>query len=39
MDDYYDLLGVDADAAVTDIRAAYRDRKAEVSGRDDDNAS
>src|SRR5438105_12497160 len=38
MDNYYDLLGVDADAPVADIRAAYRDRKAEVSGRDDDEA-
>src|SRR6266480_4671797 len=38
MDNYYDLLGVDADAPVADIRAAYRDRKAEVSGRDDDDA-
>ena len=37
-DDYYDLLGVEADAPVADIRAAYRERKAEVSGRDDDDA-
>ncbi len=27
MDDYYSLLGVDADASVDDIRGAYRDRK------------
>src|SRR5579862_5090515 len=26
--DYYELLGVDADAPVDDIRAAYRDKKA-----------
>src|SRR5689334_24748348 len=38
MDDYYDLLGVEADAPVADIRAAYRERKAEVSERDDDDA-
>jgi uncharacterized RDD family membrane protein YckC len=37
-DDYYDLLGVEADAPVADIRAAYRERKAEVSERDDDDA-
>jgi uncharacterized RDD family membrane protein YckC len=28
MDDYYDLLGVESDAARDEIRAAYRDRKA-----------
>ena len=28
MDDYYELLGVDADADTDDIRVAYRDRKA-----------
>ena len=28
MDDYYDLLGVESDAARDDIRTAYRDRKA-----------
>jgi uncharacterized RDD family membrane protein YckC len=38
MDDYYDLLGVEADAPVADIRAAYRERKAEMSQRDDDDA-
>ena len=38
MDDYYDLLGVEPDAPVDDIRAAYRDRKAEVSARSDDDA-
>jgi hypothetical protein len=27
-DDYYDMLGVDEDAAVDDIRAAYRDKRA-----------
>ena len=27
MDDYYSLLGVDADATVDDIRGAYRERK------------
>src|SRR2546426_1059757 len=37
-EDYYDLLGVAADAPVADIRAAYRERKAEVSERDDDDA-
>src|SRR5262249_51511246 len=37
-DDYYDLVGVEADAPVADIRAAYRERKAEVSDRDDDDA-
>ena len=31
MDDYYELLGVDADAPVDDIRAAYRDKKAAVA--------
>jgi hypothetical protein len=36
--DYYDLLGVEPDAPVADIRAAYRDRKAEVSARSDDDA-
>ncbi len=32
MDDYYDLSGVEPDAPVADIRAAYRDRKAAVVG-------
>jgi curved DNA-binding protein CbpA len=27
MDDYYSLLGIDAEASVDDIRGAYRDRK------------
>jgi curved DNA-binding protein CbpA len=36
--DYYDLLGVEPDAPVSDIRAAYRERKAEVADRDDDDA-
>jgi hypothetical protein len=27
MDDYYSLLGIDADASVEDIRGAYRERK------------
>ncbi len=40
MDDYYSLLGVDADAPVEDIRGAYRTRKegldtASEAGRDD----
>jgi len=30
MDDYYDLLGVDADASVDDIRGAYRERKSDI---------
>jgi curved DNA-binding protein CbpA len=29
-DDYYEMLGVDEDAAVDDIRTAYRDKRAEV---------
>ncbi len=37
-DDYYDLLGVDVDAPVADIRAAYREKKAAVAERDDDDA-
>jgi curved DNA-binding protein CbpA len=37
-DDYYDLLGVDADAPVADIRAAYRDKKAAVSDAGTDEA-
>jgi hypothetical protein len=31
VDDYYDLLGVDGDAPVDEIRAAYRDKKAAVA--------
>jgi hypothetical protein len=38
MDDYYDLLGVEPDAEVGDIRSAYRERKAEVADRTDDDA-
>jgi hypothetical protein len=37
-DDYYDLLGVEPDAAVSDIRAAYREKKAAVDERGDDDA-
>ena len=29
--DYYELLGVDEDAPVDDIRSAYRERKAAVT--------
>ncbi len=36
--DYYELLGVDEDAPVDDIRAAYRDKKAEVDGRGTEDA-
>jgi curved DNA-binding protein CbpA len=32
--DYYELLGVDEDAQVDDIRAAYRDKKAAVTGNE-----
>ncbi len=35
VDDYYELLGVDADAPVGDIRAAYRDKKAAVAADKD----
>ena len=38
MDDYYELLGVDADAPVDDIRAAYRDKKAAVADTGTDAA-
>jgi len=38
VDDYYQLLGVDADAPVDDIRAAYRDKKAAVSEKGTDQA-
>ena len=34
MDDYYSLLGVEPDAPVDDIRAAYRDKKAAIVGDD-----
>ena len=36
--DYYELLGVDADAPVDDIRAAYRDKKAAVADTGTDAA-
>src|SRR5262245_50839915 len=35
MDDYYELLGVDSDAATTDIRSAYRDKKAALDAKGD----
>jgi len=35
---YYELLGVDADAPVNDIRAAYRDKKAAVTDTGTDKA-
>jgi hypothetical protein len=38
VDDYYQLLGVDADAPVDDIRAAYRDKKAAVAEKGTDQA-
>ncbi len=38
MDDYYELLGVDEDAPVDDIRSAYRDKKAAVDTSAGDNA-
>ena len=38
MDDYYELLGVDEDAPVDDIRSAYRDKKAEVDASAGGNA-
>ena len=38
MDDYYELLGVDDDAPVDDITAAYRDKKAEVAALGTDAA-
>jgi curved DNA-binding protein CbpA len=38
MDDYYDLLGVEPDAPVADIRTAYREKKAAITERDDDDA-
>src|SRR6266446_7872408 len=38
MDDYYELLGVDEDAPVDDIRSAYRDKKAAVDTSAGDEA-
>jgi hypothetical protein len=38
MDDYYELLGVEDDAPVDDIRAAYRDKKAAVDTSAGDDA-
>jgi curved DNA-binding protein CbpA len=38
MADYYELLGVDVDAPVDDIRAAYRDKKAAVADSGTDAA-
>jgi curved DNA-binding protein CbpA len=35
MDDYYTLIGVEPDAPVDDIRAAYRDKKAAIVGTTD----
>ncbi len=35
MDDYYSLMGVEPDAPVDDIRAAYRDKKAAIVGATD----
>jgi uncharacterized RDD family membrane protein YckC len=35
MDDYYSLMGVEPDAPVDDIRAAYRDKKAAIVGTTD----
>jgi len=35
MDDYYSLLGVDADAPTADIRSAYRDKKAALEAKND----
>jgi len=34
MDDYYALLGVDADASVDEIRGAYRERKGDIDTTD-----
>jgi curved DNA-binding protein CbpA len=34
MDDYYALLGVDADASVDEIRGAYRERKGDIDTSD-----
>src|SRR5437763_13506651 len=38
MDDYYELLGVDEDAPVDDIRSAYREKKASVDTSAGDDA-
>jgi hypothetical protein len=38
VDDYYELLGVDVDAPVGDIRTAYRDKKAAVANQGTDQA-
>jgi uncharacterized RDD family membrane protein YckC len=38
MDDYYSLLGVDADARTDDIRSAYREKKAALGSGDNDSA-
>ena len=38
MDDYYELLGVDEDAPVDDIRSAYREKKAAVDTSAGDDA-
>ncbi|MGO9876048.1 MAG: RDD family protein [Acidimicrobiia bacterium] len=38
MDDYYELLGVDVDAPVGDIRTAYRDKKAAVANQGTEQA-
>lgn len=38
MDDYYELLGVEEDAPVDDIRTAYRDKKAAIDTSTNDAA-
>ena len=38
MDDYYEILGVDEDAPVDDIRTAYRDKKAAIDTSANDAA-
>ena len=38
MDDYYDMLGVDADASTDDIKAAYREMKDGLAASTDDSA-